>query len=177
MYRHQGRVIVTFIATSTIPVRRRATGESDKHRWRMVPECSILSALDLRERWNMRRQQISIWYVASLVLASVVAGPAVAAPSLGNIDWGSYFDWHSYTDYTNWYSLVLIGSIALLILALLLKGMEAAKSTRESAPIPTAGDRIGTMPIEPPESIALDGDGRGRSRPYRISSPELSTAG
>jgi hypothetical protein len=66
----------------------------------------------------------------------------------------------------------------------LAKGVEAAKSTRESGPISTPGDRIGTMPIEPPRSIAVAGndvrvmrqaDEHGRGRPHRVSSPELST--
>jgi hypothetical protein len=80
--------------------------------------------------------------------------------------------------------LVLIGSIVLLILALLAKGVEAAKSAHESGPMSTPGDRIGTMPIEPPRSIALAGndvrlmrqaDDHSRAPPHRVSSPELST--
>ena len=129
----------------------------------------------------MHRQWIAIRYIPSLALGLVAAGPVVAAPSLGDIDWDSYLNWHSYTE---WHSLVLIGSIVLLILALLAKGVEAAKSAHESGPMSTPGDRIGTMPIEPPRSIALAGndvrlmrqaDDHGRAPPHRVSSPELST--
>ncbi len=123
----------------------------------------------------MNRQWISRprRHVASLAMGSVVAGPAVAASSLGGIDWDSYFNWNAYADYTNWYSLVLMGSIALLVLALLVRAVKSAKSPEESVRVPTAKDRIGTMPIEPLQSVAWDGDER---RPYRISSP-VSTGG
>ena len=129
----------------------------------------------------MHRARISIRFIPGLVLGLVAVGPVVAAPSLGDIDWDSYLDWHSYTD---WHSLLLIGSIVLLILALVMKGVEAAKSARESGPILTPLDRIGSMSIEPPGPIALAGndvrmmrkaDEHGRGRPHSVSSPELST--
>src|SRR5205823_9392053 len=103
-----------FIATPPTPVGRSATAESDKHLWRTMPGCFILSLLSLRQRWNMHRPRISIRFIPGLVLGLVAVGPVVAAPSLGDIDWDSYLDWHSYTD---WHSWLLIGSIVLLILA------------------------------------------------------------
>jgi hypothetical protein len=112
----------------------------------------------------MHGQRISIHYIAGLACGLTAVGPAVAASPIGDVDWNSILNWRSYTE---WHSLVLIGSIALLIVALVVKGV-AAKSARESESFPTAADRIGIMPIEPPESgRAADsrqaGD-RGRTR-------------
>jgi len=122
----------------------------------------------------MDRQWITKRRVATLALGSAMAGPALAASSPGGIDWNSYFNWHAYADYTNWYSLVLIGSIALLVLAVLLRAIESAKSPGEFVRGPTAKDRIGTMPIEPLQSVGWDGDERPA---YRTTSSQVATDG
>ena len=89
----------------------------------------------------------------SILAAGIVAsGQALAAQSLVDVDWRSYLDWHSYTD---WQLGLLVGSAALLVVALILKIFREAKEARESEPEETGGllmRRIGTMPLEPARS-------------------------
>ena len=80
----------------------------------------------------------------------VISTPAAAAMSLSDIDWRSYLQLSAYTD---WHALLLVGSIGLLVGALMVKAVRMNKSEREVEAIDT-GDRytrrIGTMPIYPP---------------------------
>ena len=132
----------------------------------------------------MYRQPMSICIrpIAALTCGLVAVGPAVAAPTMPDIDWGSYFNPNWYAD---WHSTLLFGSIVLLLVAVLAKVVEASRTTPASGRVPTPIDRIGTMPIEPPESIA-SGERNAlelglledrRIRPLPVASPELATTG
>ena len=130
-----------------------------------------------------QRMSISIRHIAALTCGFGAVGSAVAAPTMADIDWGSYFNPNWYTD---WHSMLLFGSIVLLLIAVLAKTVEASRTTRTSGRIPTPIERIGKMPIEPPESIVsaehgalemgLPIEGR-RIRPQPVHSPELSAIG
>ncbi len=85
--------------------------------------------------------------------------PAFAASwqtAFADLDWRSYLDWHTYT---GWSGALLAASIALLIVALLIRATRDSRTDRtyESKRVPVRNDlflrRIGTMPIEPPESL------------------------
>ena len=130
-----------------------------------------------------QRMSISIRRIAALTCGLVTVGPAVAAPTMPDIDWGSYFNPNWYTD---WHSTLLFGSIVLLLVAVLAKAVEASRTMRTSGRVPTPIERIGKMPIEPPESIASDEHSAlemglpvedRRIRPQPVPSPELLTTG
>ena len=128
------------------------------------------------------RMSISIRHIAALTCGLVAVGPAVAAPTMADIDWGAYFNPNWYAD---WHSTLLFGSIVLLIVAVLAKVVEASRTTRMSGRVAAPIDRIGKMPIEPPESIVsaersglemgMLEDRRIRLQP--VASQELATTG
>ena len=93
---------------------------------------------------------ITVGCIASLMYG-LVATPAMAAFSLSDIDWSSYLRGYSFINGHAW---LLVGSIALLVIGLMLKATRPEDSADPN--IPLTGDRytrrIGTMPIHPPES-------------------------
>ena len=81
----------------------------------------------------------------------LLPNPAFAM-SLTDVDWKSYLAWHSFTD---WHSWLLVGSVAVLIVALMLRAVKPVNA--DGQPIQLEGDRytrrIGTMPIYPPDAL------------------------
>ena len=82
----------------------------------------------------------------------LMSSPAFAALSLTDVDWRSYLALNSLND---WHSWLLVGSVALLIVALMLKAARQTNSAEleHRATSDRYTRRIGTMPIYPPEPV------------------------
>ena len=104
----------------------------------------------VRMRWTCMRSP-----VVAIVPGLLAATPAAAADAmpdfLANFNFGKYFDFTTF----NWPSVLLAGAIGLLIIALVVKVVMAARPSRNTAS--HEGDegswrRIGNMPAEPSET-------------------------
>jgi hypothetical protein len=89
--------------------------------------------------------------VVSSAVGLLFAGPARAAPLLADVDWHDYLDWQSYTGGRG---TLLLASVALLLVALVLKFARMPKADEETAEVERLPmQRIGNMPIRPPQEI------------------------
>lgn len=102
----------------------------------------------MRKRFALRRG--GAWIVLGLSAATPAAAATSTRDLLSDVNFGRYFNFTAF----NWSTLLLAGSIGLLIIALVAKTVMAARPSRDSE-APRADDgiwrRVGNMPAEPPE--------------------------
>ncbi len=102
----------------------------------------------MRKRFALRRG--SVWTVPGLSVATPVAAATSTRDLLSDFDFGTYLNFTTF----NWPTLLLVGSVGLLIVALVAKVAMAARPSQDSASSPVDEGiwrRVGNMPAEPPE--------------------------
>lgn len=102
----------------------------------------------MRRRFALRRS--GAWIVPGLSAASPAAAASSTRDFLSNVNFGAYFNFTTF----NWPTLLLAGSVGLLIIALVAKTVIAARPSQD--PEASRVDdgiwrRVGNMPAEPPE--------------------------